>query len=259
MDFKWRVLKRVLRRGSEKGVFEKAPRRQKHVFSRVRPLSCAPIIYRLQIKKTVVCPTFCARSEIGTEKPWQPETWQDFTHLLRRRFPYLITWRKTPLEKVQKNPMEKNSPEIAGFCPLSWSSVPWEKLIFGISMAMCQPLLDFQKYSNRCSVKLQSASINFSQVSVSFSHLDSATNAGVDWPPERWGIYRPHGNEHQNTSQRFSFAFAFPIQRRENPKSWLFEFLFGLLPEFLLHAPNIGIVLNVVSGPIYIYIYRVFP
>ena len=36
-----RVQRRALRRGSKKGLFEKAPRRQKHAVSRVRPRWCA--------------------------------------------------------------------------------------------------------------------------------------------------------------------------------------------------------------------------
>ena len=75
--------------------------------------------------------------ESGPKKPWQPQTWQDLTRfspldfsLLSPDFRGLVLLNYTEnLEKKQKNPVEslqwRRRPEIADFCPLSWSNVSW--------------------------------------------------------------------------------------------------------------------------------------
>ena len=71
------------------------------------------------------------------QKPWRPQTWQDLTRISRLDFSLLspdfrglLLLNCTEiLEKKQKNPVEslqwRRRPEIADFCPLSWSSLSW--------------------------------------------------------------------------------------------------------------------------------------
>ena len=68
----------------------------------------------------------------GPKKPWQPQTWQDLTRfspldfsLLSPDFRGLVLLNYTEnLEKKQKIQWRRR-PEIADFCPLSWSNVSW--------------------------------------------------------------------------------------------------------------------------------------
>ena len=77
-------------------------------------------------------------SRFGTKKTWQPETWQDSTLCFsaRKSGNFLQNLEKTetlhrkPGENKKKNRLEKAQriqwrkfPEIADFCPLSWSKV----------------------------------------------------------------------------------------------------------------------------------------
>ena len=75
----------------------------------------------------------------GRKKPWQPQTWQDLTRFSPLDFRYFLQIlggaRLTKLhrstgEKAKKSsgepPVETAPPEIADFCPLSWSNLSWQ-------------------------------------------------------------------------------------------------------------------------------------
>ena len=83
----------------------------------------------------------CESRFSGLKKPWQPETWQDSTmHFSspRNRGIFSTFWGdfftklhrkpgeegKNPLETLQKIQWRRR-PEIADFCPLSWTNVSW--------------------------------------------------------------------------------------------------------------------------------------
>ena len=72
---------------------------------------------------------------ISPKRPWQPQTWQDLTRfspldfsLLSPDFRGLVLLINTG--KRTKNPVEslqwRRRPEIADFCPLSWSNLSWQ-------------------------------------------------------------------------------------------------------------------------------------
>ena len=73
----------------------------------------------------------------GPKEPWQPQTWQDLTRFSPQHFPLLspdfrglvLLNCTQKLEKKAKNPVEslqwRRRPEIADFCPLSWSNLSW--------------------------------------------------------------------------------------------------------------------------------------
>ena len=81
----------------------------------------------------------------GPKKPWQPQIWQDLTRfspldflLLSPDFggARLTKLHREPGEKA-KNPVEslqwRRRPEIAHFCPLSWSNVSWKYKLFPLA------------------------------------------------------------------------------------------------------------------------------
>ena len=81
----------------------------------------------------------------GPRKPWQPQTWQDLTRfspldfsLLSRQILGGSSYTKLHINTGEKakNPVEslqwRRRPEIADFCPLLWSNLSWQTIIFPV-------------------------------------------------------------------------------------------------------------------------------